>query len=90
MPVVHFTQNLVRHVECHRLETTGDTLVDVLGQVFARFPRAKTYVLDEQGAVRKHMVIFVDGKQLVDRTKLTDPVHQSSQIYIMQALSGGV
>lgn len=90
MPVVYFTQNLVRHVECHHVDVTGDTLKSVLGQVFAQFPRARTYVLDDQGALRKHMVIFVDGKQAVDRTNLTDPVYQSSQIYIMQALSGGV
>jgi len=45
--------------------------------------------LDEHGAVRKHMVIFIDGTMIRDRMTLTDPVTPSSEIYVMQALSGG-
>jgi hypothetical protein len=46
-------------------------------------------VLDERGAVRKHMVIFIGGRQAKDRDGLTDPVEGGSEIYVMQALSGG-
>jgi hypothetical protein len=35
------------------------------------------------------MVIFIGGRQAKDRDGLTDPVEQGSEIYVMQALSGG-
>jgi molybdopterin synthase sulfur carrier subunit len=57
--------------------------------VFREQPRARTYVLDDQGALRRHMTIFVDGAQLVDRAGLSDPVGPSSEVHVMQALSGG-
>jgi sulfur-carrier protein len=46
-------------------------------------------VLDEQGAVRPHMVVFVDGRQVRDRQQLSDPVPRDGEIYVAQALSGG-
>jgi sulfur carrier protein ThiS len=33
--------------------------------------------------------IFVDGQIIRDRAHLADPVHESSRIYVFQALSGG-
>ena len=62
---------------------------EVLDAVFASNERARGYVLDEHGAVRKHMVIFIDGTMIRDRITLADPVVPSSEIYVMQALSGG-
>ena len=62
---------------------------EVLDGVFATNERARGYVLDEHGAVRKHMVIFVNGTMIRDRINLSDLVDQSSEIYVMQALSGG-
>jgi sulfur-carrier protein len=61
----------------------------VLDAVFEGNPEAKAYVLDEQGAVRQHMVVFVDGHQVRDRQHLTDPVTAAAEIYVAQALSGG-
>jgi molybdopterin synthase sulfur carrier subunit len=60
-----------------------------LEAVFRENPRARAYVLDEQGAVRQHMVVFVDGQQVRDRQRLTDPVAPTAEIYVAQALSGG-
>lgn len=89
MPVVHFTQNLQRHVACPSLRVAGTTLGEALAAVFADNPRARGYVLDEHGALRKHMNAFVDGRQARDRIGLGDPVGPDSEIWIMQALSGG-
>lgn len=89
VPQVVFTQNLQRHVACERLSVGGDTVRAVLDAAFAVYPRARGYVLDEQGALRKHMVIFIDGTQSRDRTELSDPVPENGEVYIMQALSGG-
>ena len=46
-------------------------------------------MLDDQAALRKHMVIFVDGQIIRDRARLTDAVSETSRIYVIQALSGG-
>jgi len=89
MPRVTFTANLQRHVECPPADASGATVHEVLESVFATNPRVRGYVLDEQGAVRHHVVIFVDGTSVRDRRALSDPVSSSSEIYVMQALSGG-
>lgn len=89
MPRVVFTANLQRHVACPALEAQGRSVRDLLDAVFATNDRLRGYVLDEQGSLRKHMIIFVDGEMIVDRERLTDPVPESGEVYVMQALSGG-
>lgn len=89
MPSVHFTANLRRHVACPSQEVGGATVAEALDAVFEHNPRLRGYVLDEQGAVRKHMNVFVDGRQIRDRSGLSDAVEPKSEIYVMQALSGG-
>jgi sulfur-carrier protein len=46
-------------------------------------------VLDDQAALRRHMTIFVDGRAIRDRIRLSDAVADGSTIYVFQALSGG-
>lgn len=89
MPVVHFTANLRRHVSCPSLTVEGATVREALARVFEQNPQLRGYVIDEQGAVRKHMNVFVDGVQLRDRIALGDPVGPNTEIYVIQALSGG-
>lgn len=89
MPRVVFTGNLQRHVACPPSEGTGATVREVLASVFARVPRAEGYVLDEHGALRHHMVVFVDGVAVSDRRDLSDAVAPQSEVFVMQALSGG-
>jgi sulfur-carrier protein len=86
---VTFTPNLARHVDSPRSEAPGATVREVLDRVFADHPRLRGYVVDEQGALRKHMIIFIDGRQIADRARLSDPVEPRSELYVMQALSGG-
>jgi len=89
MPTVAFTENIQRHVACPPTEVRGETVRAVLDAVFAGNPLARGYVLDEQGELRKHMAIFLDGRMIRDRATLSDPVRPDSKVYVMQALSGG-
>ena len=89
MPQVVFTENLKRHVDCAPADVRGTTVAEVLAQVFESNPRLGRYVLDDQGMLRKHMLVFVDGSPTKDRTGLSDPVDESSEVFVMQALSGG-
>jgi sulfur-carrier protein len=87
---VVFTPNLRRHVECASEEVAGSTVRAVLDAVFERNPRLRGYVLDDQGALRYHMAVFIDGNQIEDREGLSDAVRPTSEVYVMQALSGGL
>jgi sulfur-carrier protein len=89
MAKVAFTQNIQRHVTCRDTEAMGRSVREVLDNLFAGNPRARSYVLDDQAALRKHMTIFIDGEVIRDRQRLSDPVTEASNIYIFQALSGG-
>jgi sulfur-carrier protein len=89
MPTVSFTPNIQRHVNCPPTRVEAETVGEALEAVFRRNPQARTYVLDEQGAVRPHMVVFIDGQQVRDRQQLSDPVPRHADIYVAQALSGG-
>lgn len=89
MARVFFTSNLKRHVDCPETEAAGASVRDVLDAVFAANPRLRGYVLDDQAALRRHMGIVVDGVSLRDRLRLSDAVSPTSQIHVLQALSGG-
>jgi molybdopterin synthase sulfur carrier subunit len=89
MPRVVFTSNLQRHVTCPERDVSGATVAQALEAVFAEAPQVREYVLDEQGHVRKHVAIYVDGQRIADRERLTDAVGARSEIYVLQALSGG-
>src|SRR5215831_10634224 len=89
MAKVVFTPNIQRHVALPEAEASGRTVRDVLDAVFTDNPQARGYVLDDQSGLRKHMTIFVDGRMIRDRARLSDAVSESSTVYIFQALSGG-
>ncbi len=89
MARVEFTPNLQRHVTCPPTHVSGGTVKEVLNAVFAENQRARGYVLDDQGALRQHMVVFVNGASIKDRSGLSDPVPADGEVYVMQALSGG-
>ena len=86
---VTFTANIQRHVNCPPKTVVGRTVNEVLGSVFARNEKVRGYILDDQGGLRKHMIVFVNGQPIRDRTKLSDAVPDGAEVYVMQALSGG-
>ncbi|MGB8818601.1 MAG: MoaD/ThiS family protein [Rhizobiaceae bacterium] len=89
MTRVVFTANLMRHVDCPPVDVEGKTVREVLSKIFAENPRLKSYVVDEQFSLRRHMGIIIDGEIVLDRKGLSDPVESSSEVYVLQALSGG-
>ena len=89
MPTVRFTQNIQRHVSCPTLDVSGDTVREVLENYFSLHEQARGYVLDDQSKLRQHMAIFIDGRQILDRDKLSDAVPPEATIDLVQALSGG-
>lgn len=89
MTTLSFTPNLRRHVETPTVRVDGATLRQVLEGYFQANPQVRGYVLDDQGAVRKHVAIFLNEELIRDRTGLSDPVAEGDDIFVVQALSGG-
>jgi sulfur-carrier protein len=86
---IRFTSHLTRHRPAPMIEAAGATLAEVLSTGLAGDDLLKSYVLDEQGRLRKHVTIYLDGSVIQDRLRLSDPVGPRSEIYVLQALSGG-
>lgn len=89
MATIRFTGTLARHRAAPTLTAEGATLRELLDRAFAEDALMKSYVLDEQGRVRRHVNIFVDGAMIADRRRLSDAVAPGAEVYILQALSGG-
>lgn len=89
MTTVHFTARLGALVPVEQAGIAGRTVGDVLERVFARNAQVRGYVVDEQGCLRKHVYIFLDGERLAHEQALGASVAPESEIYVMQALSGG-
>jgi sulfur-carrier protein len=86
---VVFTPNLQRHIACPPVEVEGRTVREALNAAFAGNDRARSYVLDDQASLRKHMVVFVNGNRIADRVHLSDEVPDGGEVYVLQSLSGG-
>lgn len=71
------------------LTVKGETVREALEEVFSETPRLKGYVLDDQGGLRKHVCVFLDGERLIGEAALSATINGTSEIYVMQALSGG-
>ena len=70
-------------------DVAANSVDEALSAAFAEEPRLRGYILDDQGGLRRHLSVFIDGQPLRDRRRLSDPVGSDSRIYVVQALSGG-
>lgn len=89
MPTIRFTRNIQRHVACPDRGVDGATVREALDNYFLDNGRARGYVLDDQGRLRQHMAIFVNGRQIQDPAGLSDAVPADAGIDVIQSLSGG-
>ena len=89
MPIVSFTSALQRFLRAPDSNVTGATVGAALAAVFAEQPALRGYILDDQGALRRHVNVYVNGELVRDRTRLADPVGGDDRIYVFQALTGG-
>ena len=68
---------------------TAPTLRLALESAFDAAPAMRAYVLDEQGAVRKHVAVFVNAAMIASRSDLELPLAQADKVLVIQALTGG-
>jgi sulfur-carrier protein len=89
MAEIHFTSWLRDLVPDGPLDAKGATVGDALAAVFAERPQVRSYVLDDRGALRKHVCVFADGVRLKNAAALSQAIGPQSKLHVMQALSGG-
>jgi hypothetical protein len=89
MAEVHFTSHLRSLVPGGPFAVSGATVGEALAALFADEPQVRGYVLDERGALRKHVCIFADGERLANDGALSRRIAADTKLYVMQALSGG-
>ncbi|MEQ8356919.1 MAG: MoaD/ThiS family protein [Kiloniellaceae bacterium] len=89
MPRVTFTANLQRHLDVASLDAAGSRVSDVLAAVFEQKPLLRSYIVDDQGRLRRHVNVFVNSAMIADRDGLSDKVKPGDEVFVFQALSGG-
>ncbi len=89
MAHIFFAASIQRHIATPEREINARTLGEALDAVFAVQPQLRGYILDDQGSLRRHLAVFVDGQRVRDRQHLSDALGEQSKVYVIQALSGG-
>jgi hypothetical protein len=92
MPTVEMTGHLYRFfpaLENRVIGVDAGSIAEVLRAVNELAPGFTDYVLDERGALRRHVNLSINDRIVVDRKTLSDRVPDDGTVYIFQALSGG-
>lgn len=89
MAHLFFAASIQRHIPMPERDVTARSVDEALAAAFADEPRLRNYILDDQGGLRRHLAVYVDGRPVRDRRHLSDVVGADSRIYVVQALSGG-
>lgn len=77
---------LLSYTQKRRTQASGATLADLLGDLERQYPGIRFRMIDEQGRVRRHIRIFINGEQIDD---LSHALSLNDDVVIVQALSGG-
>lgn len=92
MPSVAMTSHLYRFfpvLENRDIQVQAGSVAEVLREIDSITPGFSDYIVDERGALRRHVKISVNNNLVIDRKNLSDFVPDDAEVYIFQALSGG-
>lgn len=68
------------------VEASGATVRDLLADLDRQYPGIRFRMVDEQGALRRHIRLFYHEEAV---RELSQPLDPDGQLMIVQALSGG-
>jgi molybdopterin converting factor small subunit len=84
---VHIPQPLLSYTGKRReVEASGASVAELLADLDRRYPGIRFRMIDEQGAIRTHIKIFVNQEQV---RVLSVPLKSSDEVQIICAISGG-
>lgn len=65
------------------------TLSELFFELNQLYPGLSSYLLEDNGVIRKHVNVFLDGVLVENKSNLNVSIIEVSEIFILQALSGG-
>ena len=87
---VHLAKGLRAHVDApSTVSVCGATAREVVNELVHLHPALGKFVLDDARRLRRHVNIFINDEQIVDRDQLSDRVQDGDRIHILPAVSGG-
>lgn len=92
MPTVEMTDHLYRYfpqLAKQTITVPAGSVAEVLQAVNTIAPGFSDYILDDHGAVRRHVHLAINESMVIDRKTLSDYVQEDDTVYIFQALTGG-
>ena len=92
MPRVEMTQHLYRffpHLKDQIITVPAGSVAEAILAINDMAPGFTDYVLDERGALRRHVNISINDSKVIDKVKLSDRIPDDGTVYIFQSLSGG-
>lgn len=92
MPTVEMTPHLYRFfpaLESRTIRVPAGSVAEILRAINEIAPGFIDYILDERGALRRHVNLCVNDTIVIDRKTLSDRVPDDGTVYIFQALTGG-
>ena len=92
MPSVKMTQHLYRffpQLKDQVISVPAGSVAEILLAINEIAPGFTDYVLDEHGALRRHVNISINDNIVIDKIKLSDRTPNDGTVYIFQSLSGG-
>ncbi|MGF1548790.1 MAG: MoaD/ThiS family protein [Thiotrichales bacterium] len=92
MPSIAMTRHLYQffpQLENRAIHAPPGPVADVLRAVDAIAPGFTDYILDDRGALRRHVNVSINNQLVIDKKTLSDQVGEQDTVFIFQALSGG-
>ena len=90
MAKIEFSLQLASHVDC---PASGDLQVGSLREGlncwFEKHPKLSGYLLNDEGQLRGHLSVFIDGQMAVHSEALDAHISDEAEVFVMQAISGG-
>jgi sulfur-carrier protein len=89
MVTVKFAPSIQRHKPVTEQSVGTGTLAQVLDMACSAAAGLRHYILDDQGAIRKHVAVFVNQEMHLPRNDLSRSLRLGDQVLVIQCLTGG-
>ena len=65
------------------------TVQEVVDQVIEQYPSIKFHLVDENGNMRKHFNIFINGTHIRELNGMDSPLKDEDKVILMASAAGG-
>ncbi len=90
MPIVRFPALMKFYVDNQsEFPVAGETVMELLHNLLARYPALKTHLFDSNGNLRRHFNIFVNGIHLRELSGMNTVLKEDDKVILMASAAGG-